>query len=538
MSDMRFNLVSDPWIVVRRNGRTEEVGLAEAFADAHRIESLGGDLPTQDVAVLRVMLAVVHRAVEGLHGFPHERWATLWNSPSLPLPAIGAYLDAWRHRFDLFDPVAPFMQVAGLSAAKTSGLTKLIADVPDGWPFFTTRAGTALQAMPFGEAARWLIHCMAYDVSGIKTGARGDDRVKGGKGYPIGTGWAGRCGLVVVEYQSLRDMLLLNLVLTPRESDAEPDVPVWERPPLTAAADRSHPEPLGATDVMTWPSRRILLHHDGSKVTDVLISNGDRIEPQNRHLLEPMSAFRRSPNQERQAGGATVYMPHRHDPSRALWRGLGALLTERPRGGAVRNEPPEHLPPLNLAWLGEMREERVLDPDLPVRLRAVGISYGTQDSSIEAMYDDSIRIHVAVATDPDLRHAALRASACADDAVAQLASLAANIARAAGRDADGPRTNAREDAFTRLDAPYRTWVSSLTIGSDLESAQRGWQRTVRGHVLSVAADTIRAGGEAAFIGREVRGRYVDSARAELWFRSGLRKSLPLAGMDESSKEQS
>lgn len=72
-----------------------------------------------------------------------------------------------------------------------TALSRLVPDVPAGHPFFTTRSGADLKSMTFAEAARWVVHCQAYDPSGIKSGAVGDAQVKGGRGYPIGTGWCG-----------------------------------------------------------------------------------------------------------------------------------------------------------------------------------------------------------------------------------------------------------------------------------------------------------------------------------------------------------
>ncbi|NYN06610.1 type I-E CRISPR-associated protein Cse1/CasA, partial [Salmonella enterica subsp. enterica serovar Typhimurium] len=64
--------------------------------------------------------------------------------------------------------------------------------------------------LSFAEAARWLVHTQAYDYSGIKPGVEGDPRVKGGKGYPIGTGWSGMTGGTVIRGTTLLETLLLN----------------------------------------------------------------------------------------------------------------------------------------------------------------------------------------------------------------------------------------------------------------------------------------------------------------------------------------
>ena len=542
MGEPSFDLLDRPWVRVRGPAGVEEVSLVDAFARAHELEALAGEIPSQDAALLRLMIAILHRAVEPVKGFAHERWATLWRAETLPMDLIDEYLERWRHRFDLLDPQMPFLQVAGLEASKnTSGLAKLIVDAPsarEGRQFFSTRAGAALRSLSFAEAARWLVHCHAYDISGVHSGAVGDTRVRENKGYGIGTGWAGRCGLVVLEHQTLRDTLLLNLVLTPRDSDAEPDLPVWERAPLTAAVENNHAAPHGAVDLMTWPARRILLHHNGSEVTDVLIAQGDRLESQNRHVFEPMSAFHRNVKEEKRLAVALVYLPHRHDPSRALWRGLAGFLADRTTGGSARSQAQDRLPPGNLGWLAALRSDLVVDPDLPIRLHAIGMSYDGNYSSIQSTYDDALRLRVAVATDAALRTAALTAAATADDAVQQLAALAADIARAGGRAPDGPRDDARDVGFARLDEPYRRWLSALHADTVIESASFEWQQAARAVVLSVAADVIAAGGEAAWKGRNVQGRPLNSSLAQARFFSGLRKCLPLAAPSAPPKETS
>lgn len=205
-----------------------------------------------------------------------DDWSRWWDE-GLPLDEINSYLDAWHDRFNLFDDRAPFMQVADLRTAKGkySGLVKIISEVSPNDKFFTTRDGRGIASLSYAEAARWLVHTHAFDVSGIKSGAVGDPRVKGGRGYPIGTGISGPMGIVIVEGKSLAETILLNLFL---QDDPQQDVPVWERPPQTAAPDREHPVPTGCADLFTWQSRRVRLIADGGRVVDVLLCNGDKVE--------------------------------------------------------------------------------------------------------------------------------------------------------------------------------------------------------------------------------------------------------------------
>ena len=61
MEDIEFNLIDEPWIkVMDNNCHVSEVSLKDALLNAHNYTSLSGELPTQDVAVMRLMLAVLH----------------------------------------------------------------------------------------------------------------------------------------------------------------------------------------------------------------------------------------------------------------------------------------------------------------------------------------------------------------------------------------------------------------------------------------------------------------------------------------------
>src|SRR5699024_6516957 len=88
--------------------------------------------------------------------------------------AVLEYLALWEDRFDLLDPVKPFMQVADLhtKSGAFSEIQRIVPEAED--EYFTMRAGRGRDSLSFAEAARWLIYAQAYDYSGIKSGAEGD----------------------------------------------------------------------------------------------------------------------------------------------------------------------------------------------------------------------------------------------------------------------------------------------------------------------------------------------------------------------------
>ncbi len=528
-----FDLIDQPWLPVRDlDGCTRELSLLATLEQAHRLAGLSGEVPTQVFALTRLLLAVLHGALDG----PRDlgAWEELWAAPTLPAAKIGEYLDRHRARFDLFHPITPFLQVAGLRTAKgeTSELTKLVADIPNGVPFFTTRNCRALELAP-AEAARWLVHCQAFDPSGIKSGAVGDPRVKSGKGYPIGTAWSGLLGGVLLEGANLRQTLLLNLVARDFDDyarDPGTDRPAWEREPVTAAEEiEGGRAPTGPVDLYTWQSRRIRLVAGRGRVTRVLICNGERLTPQNKQNVEPHTGWRRSPTQEKKLSSPTpVYMPREHHPDRAIWRGLQSLLP----GTSSRQGPDgaSALTPGIMEWLSYLTIERAIGADEQVLVRAIGMKYGSQSSVTDDIVHDTLALRAILAR-RDASDLAAVATACVEAAEAAakcLGNLAGDVAAAAGGDGSGPRSRAMERVYAQLDEPFRHWLLTLRADADTIAAQTNWHRQAHQVVNGAARELLRQIPPACWEGRVVRGRVLTAAHAEVRYLTDLRNALPFA----------
>lgn len=541
-----FSLVDETWIpVLDAAGHRRDLSLREIFDHAGGVRVIACELPTQTFAILRLALTILHRATDGP---PSEAaWQALWRDRRLPISDIDDYLAEFRDRFDLLHPEHPFYQVADLQAAKDSiyGLERLIADVPNGIPFLTTRAGTGMASISPAEAARWLVHCQAYDPSGIKTGAVGDPRVKGGKGYPIGVATLGGLGGVYLEGATLLETLLLNLLpVAPGWQRAdERDAPVWERAPQTSTEEADATRgPFGLLSLYTWQSRRVRLFGNASGITGAMISNGDRLDWQDRHLLEPMSVWGRSAPREREQKRTPIYLPRPHDHSRALWRGLQTLLPAPPPPGA---EPPQRLSPMVLQRLARLTVTGVIGPDFQARTRAVSVTYGTQQAVVDEVFSDALTMNVLLLVEhSELRAAAVSAAEDAEKAVGTLRRLAENLARAAGsRDADsGEAARAAERAYAVLDRLFRDWLAGLGPDSDPVAERAAWQRLVHRAVRRLGDELIAAAGPAAWIGRSGTDRagntvHYSSSQADAWFRRGLAKALPMAADTPQQKEE-
>lgn len=540
-----FNLVDRPWIRCSAlDGADLVLSLREVFERAAGIGRLAGDTPAQDYAVLRVLLVILwraHRDDPRLNGGDAMEMSEWWMDHyqrdtigDLVHPVV-TYLEQHRSRFDLFDTTAPFMQVADLGTSKGGhdGVRKLIPDAES--DYFTMRSGPGLRMLPAPEAARWLIHLQGWNYSGIKSGAVGDERVKGGKGYPIGTGWNGRCGGVVLHGSTLAETLLLNTA--PEQvfgADRSEDLPVWERQPGTAAA-RGTAWPTGPCDLLTWQSRRVRLVHEDEQVTGILVTNGDKVELRNQ-FADPMTAYRYSTNQSSKV--EPVHMPKAHDPSRTLWRGIEPLLVRQ----GLTDGPVEVMDkqPATVAWLREMRDEPGAAAQTTVTVELVGMTYGPQDATITAAVHEEMPLRLAVLADADLRAAQALVSAATQTMKAAVAvgRFAGNLSAAAGGEYQF-NVGATEALLNQLNEPFKTWLEQFNPGLNLQEQRSQWFDEVNRLAIRHAQVLVRGAGPRGLIGREdAEGRVISAATAWSKLTFSLNKTLdrqPSADRDRAAR---
>ena len=547
MKNPEFNLLDEPWIPVRLlDGTIADVGLLELLRRTTDIADLACELPTQSIAIQRLVVAIAYRVAP-----PRDArdWVRQWDEGA-PTEQMIEYLERWRDRFFLFGGRFPFMQVADLRTAKdaVSGLEKLIADVPNGEQFFTTRHGRALACIPPSEAARWLVHAQAYDPSGIRSGAVGDSQVKGGKGYPIGPSWCGHLGLVWLKGKDLDETLVLNLVPTDAaqlrgvESSTEWGACSWEVSEAESAVRGDYslldpsgtPRDISIPRLLTWHSRRVRLVGNREGVTGVVLAQGDKLAPQQMHRYEPQSLWRYSTPQSKKFK-QDVYMPRKYEAGRALWRNLpGTLPTVTTVQGVDKQPKQEFLPSATLSFHYQL-DNASIETTYPkvMRIQAVGVTYGPQEATFEDIYSDELTLSVAVmrVEHEDLSAEIDRQVRLTEEIARDVGNLAANLARAAGESGegagDGARDRAKELFFSAVDTDFRTWLTQVDGRESARDAGRRWECTLRQHATDVQAVLVRGASSSAIIGRDTGRGYMNVGIAENYFRAALNKHLPL-----------
>lgn len=550
-----FSLLDEPWIRVQDiTGSPLEVSIRQVFDGSQELSRVRGESPAQDYAVLRMLLAIFWRAHQLDQDADYREW--------LSASALSAqrydkdervleYLDRFAERFNLLDDEAPFMQVADLRTkdGATKSISMIVPEAQD--DYFTMRAGEELHSLSLAEATRWLVYMQAFDYSGIKSGALGDSRVKGGRGYPIGQGWSGFTGGTVVHGETLSHTLVLNTVEDALKNPS--DLPVWERTPdganvrSTAQSWRNYPvisdQPMGAADLATWQTRRIRLFTEGDRVTSVVIANGDKIPDAGANVLQdPMTPYRWSKNKSKK--GNDVYFPKPYDETRTLWRSLDALIVAETDGGfSEKEKAPKR--PKTLSSLSEFRRLPGVPRNLDVEL--VSLVYGSRSSSVASTVHATLGmpIDILVAENRQARARVRAAAAKVSHVATALGAFGGNLFQAAGGEY-AFKANLADRFYSELEFPFVEWISNFEglTGDRTTSTQEfdnQWEQIVFQKALALAETELRGAGPKTLAGRELprkegeAPRFISAGSAHSLLKKKLRDILPSTAASPSAE---
>ncbi|KGM18346.1 type I-E CRISPR-associated protein Cse1/CasA [Corynebacterium auriscanis] len=538
MSDSQtFNLLNEPWILcMDESGAQHALSIRDVFSGHGAAYRVVGDSPTQDYAIIRLLMVIFWRA--HAHDLAQqlrtrrEREEFTWGEWFANMRALVVetrrddvvleYLKTVENRFDLLSPIEPFMQVGDLHTAKHEHkpVTALVPEAAGS--FFTMRTGIGRESLSLAEAARWLVHLQAYDFSGIKSGAVGDARVTGGRGYPIGTGWTGRTGgTLILGSKGVLETLVLNTVPqavidTKSNGAVDGDKPVWERATDTASQRPGGDEklgvvPTGASDLATWQIRRVRLVVEQGRVIGTVVCNGDRIPDAGRNVMDdPHTPYRFSANQSRP--GKPAYYARPYDPTRTVWRALDALIAVEGDSGFddKKNMAPKR--PENLTNLATLRADKYVQEEV-FDVALISMEYGSNDSLVASTFSATIGMPLLILRDDDTgrlaRQAVRDAAECTRAAAISLGWFVGQLHVAAGGEYEFGVTET-DRFYAQMEPHFLNWMVELgsnsgsKIEEGLNALQLVWQHRLRHAVLEMAKELIRGAGHKALVGREVK----------------------------------
>ena len=519
MTEMEFNLLDETWIRVRLSDNTvREVSLTDALIHAHEYVDLAGETPTQDAAVLRLLLSIpltiFYRVdVEG-NAAPLTtsdeallRWQSLWKQGYFPQKPVLEYLEAWHDRFWLFHPERPFWQVPEAAVGTEYRASKLNGEISESdnkARLFPLYSGEKKNALTYAQAARWLLYVNAFDDTSAKPK---------GKNLPsVGAGWIGKIGFIQAMGKNLFETLLFNMtMLKDGQTLWKENTPCWE---LNLPRNGERTEiavPDNFAQLLSLQSRRLLLRREKNKVIGLTLLGGDFFQKENA-FTEQMTIWR---SMKAKKNEPISYVPQRHDASVRFWREFPSVFCE---GEESRK-------PGIVQWveLLQNRRLRIIDPKQLIYFKAVGVLYGDKDFFANDCFSDKLSFQISLLDELGRVWRARIANEIkkCETAAKYIGELYRDLAVADGFSyndntksvLDKQAEAVRGDFYFAIDEPFRQWLRSINIEDDLDDKMEEWQKGCRDLAMTMGRKLVRESGSTALIGHRAE---IIKGRVELW----------------------
>ena len=352
----RYNLLDEKWIQVASKDTVEKVSIKELFANAAKYKELAGDMKTQDFAVMRVMLAILHTVFSRFDskGDPYEffevdeksflqigeleendledyedalyqTWIDIWNAKEFP-KVVYEYLEKWRERFFLYDDKYPFFQVtkeviekdaAGGGEFYGKNINRLVSESNNKQAYFSPKDESYKEYIVDDELARWLITLQGY----IGT----SDKKKVGSAKTYSKGWLYDLGGVYLQGNNLFETLMLNFVIAHNENNnlLKMQKPCWEAETIEKNIELYFHNGIdNIASLYTAWCREIFIDPNRTKEDKFVcfIAKLPEIEHSDA-FLEPMTVWKYNDTGEYK----DKYRPRKHDANKSMWRNFGLL---------------------------------------------------------------------------------------------------------------------------------------------------------------------------------------------------------------------
>ncbi len=535
MNETEFNLIDEKWIrVMDSKCNMSEISLKEVILDSHKYKALSGELPTQDIAVMRLILAVLHtvysRVDENGIDAPLDeddedealdRWKALWDKGHFSEKAIGDYFDKWHERFWLFHGERPFfqikesdMKIAGQNPLLLSKLNGEIAKSGNKKNFFSQYSGEEMDSMSYSQAARWLVFLNSYDDTAFKP--------QGENTNSATVGWLGQIGTIYIRGETLFETLMLNLALVNDDHIENNQVPIWEKESIRTGERIMIPFPSNLAELYTVQSRRIHLYRNDGEITHYHILAGDLFSAEN-SFEEPMTAWHKDAKSKN-----IDYKPNIHDYPTQMWREFSALYNSK--GSECAGI---------IIWYKKYLS-KILGHKNTLKTSIVSIKYDKSSAhKVLNYFSDSLTMHSGLLSElgDDWRNTIEQEIEKCSELANAIGYLAQNLYVASGGSNSKKDKhyieipeNAKAQLYYRLDIPFRDWLRTVDPecedGKHRFEKQREWKAAAKQIAYNYAKELVSETDDAALVGHMTDKKLYSSANAMNKFIGQINKIYP------------
>lgn len=499
--EKKFSLLDEPWIkIVTDKMNEKEVSLNDFFANAHTFKRLAGETPTQDFAVLRILLAIAitvfykYDADGNSEEFDEntvaedifDRWSKYYKKGKFNSDIFDKYLEKYRERFYLFHPKTPFFQTPELIELKIGTdytMQAIMGNIKESnnksaKHHFSVTDGDEVYNLSYAEITRWIINLNAFGVN-VKT------KNLDGKNIPAGIGRLGQMGNICVEDENLFKTIMLNLV--PLKENNEPwgkPRPVWEKPNSYKPGIQIAP-PDNLPELYTIQSRRIIiLSGKDSKITGMKVTGGEYYSIEN-DFNEPMTLWRGNTDKKTEI---TTYKPRLHNAETFAWQEFPNLII-------IEKDKKEHESGL-VSWIKKLKNAQLLNKKKIVTFASCGIVY---DNSMKYTFvnciSDNLRFSNELLTEKGsiwVRRIDDEIQKCEDvtqNPIYRFSSGLSGIIYGSNDGTQNIKNYLKKEFYFRLNNPFRQWLAEIDPDDD-EYDTTQWQKTAYSIAWKVVCDYV------------------------------------------------
>lgn len=506
----RYNLLDEKWIQVASKDNVEKVSIKELFAGAAKYKELAGDMKTQDFAVMRVMLAILHTVFSRFdsNGDPYEffevdeesflqigeleenylddyedalyqTWIDIWNAKEFP-KVVYEYLEKWRERFFLYDDKYPFFQVtkeviekdaAGGGEFYGKNINRLVSESNNKQAYFSPKDDAYKEYIADDELARWLITLQGY----IGT----SDKKKVGSAKTYSKGWLYDLGGVYLQGNNVFETLMLNFVIAHNENNnlLKMQKPCWEAENIEKNIELYFHNGIdNIASLYTAWCREIFIDSNRTKEDKFacFIAKLPEIEHSDA-FLEPMTVWKYNDTDEYK----NKYRPRKHDANKSMWRNFG-LLT----GVGEGTRKPGVIEWLNkLCDISESEELGLYKEN--IKLCAVSMMDDGNSASWVPIDEvkDTLNLKERVLVDTEDSGWIIRINKTISDTKKTIKSVLEKFIKVLLEIRKMEKSDVSkyyvEQFYFRIDLSFRNWIESIDIDNDKDTKEIEWRNILK-----------------------------------------------------------
>ncbi|BDR60580.1 type I-E CRISPR-associated protein Cse1/CasA [Lactobacillus xylocopicola] len=520
MNDQHFNLVIDPWIkVIDLNAKTQTVSMVELFENAKQYRQLAGEMRSQDLAIMRFLLAVLQtvysrfNAEDKSYGWltvdPKkfqvtdvtdydeddllDTWESLYQGGNFTQVVV-EYLKKNQDRFDLFGE-HPFYQVTkeeydrfvldkykiakGTGTVAIKQMNRRISESNNTPDLFSPKIADSKNDVDLAELVRWLICYQNF------TGVTDKAKVETAEKFSTPAGWLYKLNPVYANGKNMFESLLLNLVLTGDEYYQER--PVWEYDEIGEYIKWRKTELLPDNRAALYTAWSRIIHIEwSSDMLPTIYSAGIPIFSSSNAFIEPMTVWKKS----RQAKD-NEFIPAvkgKQALSLAMWRKFGDYVNPNKADDVHR--------PGIVSWLNELKNEKIIERKKRISLVSVAlVSDGNATSqSPYAEVSDDLTLDLNVLFDDSENYWPKRIEDTIDltqDVGKSYWVFVNDLARIRKLDSKELNKKLMDKFYDQLNMPFKTWLSQLTNQDDRDLKINEWKKELWKIVNSEVEDFMK-----------------------------------------------